>query len=99
VHNLADPNYCLDNRGSTTAGAQLGTWFCADGTGASRDNLRFNQAADGKLTSRVSGLAVTAPTGGTGLLSQQSVNSSAAQKWNAGAAGKLSNGPIPYDAY
>ncbi|NUS55448.1 MAG: hypothetical protein HOV66_11400, partial [Streptomycetaceae bacterium] len=98
VHSLKDPTYCLDNRGSVAAGAALGIWACKDGTGAVRDNLRFD-APNGALVSRVSGLRITAPTSGTGAVTQTAANGSTAQVWNAGASAPLTFGPIPYDAY
>lgn len=98
VHSLKDPTYCLDNRGSVASGAALGIWACKDGTGAVRDNLRFD-VSNGALVSRVSGLRVTAPTSGTGAVTQTAANGSTAQVWNAGASAPLTFGPIPYDAY
>ncbi|MDI2128868.1 ricin-type beta-trefoil lectin domain protein [Yinghuangia seranimata] len=98
IHSLKDPTFCLDNRGSTTAGAGLGIWACKEGTGAVRDNLRFD-VVGGAIVSRVSGLRVTAPTSGTGNVTQTAANGSAAQVWNAGASAPLTFSPIPYDAY
>ncbi|MGW9209987.1 ricin-type beta-trefoil lectin domain protein [Embleya sp. NPDC055664] len=98
VHSLKDPAYCLDNRGATAAGAGLGIWRCDDAHGAYLNNLRFDTDAAGRLVSRVSGLAVTAPAG-NGAVTQQPVGASPAQTWTAGASVALPYSVIPYDAY
>ncbi|MCF2528167.1 ricin-type beta-trefoil lectin domain protein [Yinghuangia sp. KLBMP8922] len=98
VHSLKDPNFCLDNRGTTAAGSGVGIWSCKDGVGAYRDNLRFDSVA-GALVSRVSGLRVTAPGGGNGAVTQQAANGTSGQTWAPGAAVPLGFSPIPYDAY
>jgi hypothetical protein len=97
VHSLKDPTFCLDNHGSTAAGNGIGIWSCKDGTGAYRDNLRFDSVG-GALVSRVSGMRVTAPTSGTGNVTQQAANGTTAQVWNPGASAPLGFSPIPYDA-
>ncbi|NUU26465.1 MAG: hypothetical protein HOV68_33920 [Streptomycetaceae bacterium] len=97
VHSLKDPAFCLDNRGATAAGSGVGIWACQDGTGAYRDNLRFDYTG-GALVSRVSGLRVTAPAG-NGPVTQQPANGGSAQTWARDAAAPIPYSPIPYDAY
>ncbi|MGR7001590.1 RICIN domain-containing protein [Yinghuangia aomiensis] len=58
-----------------------------------------SDASNGALVSRVSGLRITAPTSGTGAVTQTAANGSTAQVWNAGASAPLTFSPIPYDAY
>jgi len=99
VHSLKDAAYCLDNRGSTAAGAGLGIWRCDDAHGAYLNNLRFDVGADGQLISRVSGLVATAPTSGNGPITQQPAGASVAQKWAAGASAPMPYSVISYDAY
>jgi len=99
VHSLKDANYCLDNRGSTSAGAGVGIWRCDDAHGAYLNNLRFDAGPDGQLISRVSGLLVTAPTGGNGAITQQPAGTSADRRWTAGASAPMPYSVIPYDAY
>ncbi|MFF7248046.1 ricin-type beta-trefoil lectin domain protein [Embleya sp. NPDC008237] len=99
VHSLADPAFCLDNRGATAAGSAMGIWRCDDAHGAYLNNLRFDVGADGRLISRVSGLVATAPTAGNGAITQQPAGASATQQWTAGASVPLPYSVIPYDAY
>ncbi|MFF5479268.1 RICIN domain-containing protein [Streptomyces sp. NPDC012935] len=85
LQSSADPDYCLDSRGSTDRG--VGIWTCDSVEGRNGQNLMFVVDGDGVIRPAIAfGTAVT-PEGGAGDgLSLESVSGGGGQRWKAGAA-------------
>ncbi|MEU8851221.1 RICIN domain-containing protein [Streptomyces sp. NPDC048564] len=85
LQSSADPDYCLDSRGSTDRG--VGVWTCDSVEGRNGQNLMFVVDGDGVIRPAIAfGTAVT-PAGGAGDgLSLESVSGGGGQRWKAGAA-------------
>lgn len=84
LQSAADPDFCLDSRGSTDRG--VGVWTCDSVHGSNGRNLQFLVDGDGVIRPAIAiGTAVT-PDGGAGdELSLESVSGDAGQRWKAGA--------------
>ncbi|MFF4587673.1 ricin-type beta-trefoil lectin domain protein [Streptomyces sp. NPDC001388] len=82
VQSYADPDFCLDSRGSVDRG--VGVWQCASVDGRNGDNLRFTVDADGTMRPAIAILTgVTAePDGGVTL---RPLDGGEEQRWRAGA--------------
>ncbi|MFJ8634239.1 ricin-type beta-trefoil lectin domain protein [Streptomyces sp. NPDC093568] len=85
LQSAADPDFCLDSRGSTDRG--VGVWTCDSVEGRNGRNLMFLVDDDGLIRPAIAiGTAVT-PDGGAGDgLSLEPVSGSTGQRWRAGAA-------------
>ncbi|MFD0005286.1 ricin-type beta-trefoil lectin domain protein [Streptomyces sp. NPDC127178] len=85
LQSSADPDFCLDSRGSTDRG--VGVWTCDSVEGRNGQNLMFVVDGDGVIRPAIAfGTAVT-PAGGAGDgLSLESVSGGGGQRWKAGAA-------------
>jgi len=84
LQSSADPDYCLDSRGSTERG--VGIWTCDSVAGPNGRNLRFVVDGDGVIRPAIAvGTAVT-PEGGAGDgLSLEALSGREGQRWRAGA--------------
>ncbi|MFC9283553.1 ricin-type beta-trefoil lectin domain protein [Streptomyces collinus] len=83
LRSAADPDFCLDSRGSTDRG--VGIWDCDSVYGRNGRNLRFTVDPDGTIRPEIAiGTAVT-PDGDDNL-ELDPLDGSAAQRWRAGAA-------------
>ncbi|SDM83237.1 Ricin-type beta-trefoil lectin domain-containing protein [Streptomyces sp. cf386] len=81
----ADPDYCLDSRGSTGRG--VGIWTCDSVYGSNGQNLKFVVDGDGLIRPAIAVERAVTPDGGAGDgLSLESVSGGAEQRWKAGAA-------------
>jgi len=81
VQSAADPEYCLDSRGSVDRG--VGIWTCSSVNGRNGRNLRFSVDAHGVIRPGIApGQAVT-PAGGRLALLQETGR--ADQRWRAGS--------------
>ncbi|MFJ8110211.1 ricin-type beta-trefoil lectin domain protein [Streptomyces sp. NPDC096132] len=82
VQSAADPDFCLDSRGSVDNG--IGVWECASVEGDHGDNLRFTVDADGTIRPQIAILTgVTADAGGG--VSLEPLDGGGDQRWRAGA--------------
>jgi hypothetical protein len=83
LQSSADPDFCLDSRGSVDNG--VGVWSCASVDGRNGQNLRFTVDGDGTISTAIAALtALTANA--TGGLSLEPLDGNADQVWRAGAA-------------
>lgn len=81
VQSYADPEFCLDSRGSVERG--VGIWACDSVNGDKGQNLRFAVDSRGFIRPGIApGHAVT-PVGG-GALALEEENGDAEQRWRAG---------------
>ncbi|MFG1668599.1 ricin-type beta-trefoil lectin domain protein [Streptomyces sp. Y7] len=85
LQSAADPDFCLDSRGSTDRG--VGIWSCDSVDGRNGRNLMFVVDGAGLIRPAIAfGTAVT-PDGGSGdVLSLEPAGGSSAQRWRAGAS-------------
>ncbi|MBT1095254.1 RICIN domain-containing protein [Streptomyces sp. Tu102] len=85
LQSAADPDFCLDSRGSTDRG--VGIWSCDSVDGRNGRNLMFVVDGAGLIRPAIAfGTAVT-PDGGAGdALSLEPASGSSAQRWRAGAS-------------
>ncbi|MFD7280048.1 RICIN domain-containing protein [Streptomyces sp. NPDC059862] len=83
VQSSADPDYCLDSRGSTDKG--VGIWECASVDGRNGQNLKFAVGGDGVIRPAVAVETAVTPDGDGGL-ALLPVNGGSGQRWRAGAA-------------
>ncbi|MCX4762636.1 RICIN domain-containing protein [Streptomyces sp. NBC_01275] len=82
VQSYADPDFCLDSRGSVDDG--VGVWQCSSAEGDHGDNLRFTADADGTIRPAIAiETALTADAGGG--VSLESLDEAGDQLWRAGA--------------
>ncbi|MER5940240.1 RICIN domain-containing protein [Streptomyces sp. NPDC001928] len=85
LQSAADPDFCLDSRGSTDRG--VGIWTCDSVHGSNGQNLMFLVDDYGMIRPAIAIDTVVTPAGGAGDgLSLESVSGSAGQRWRAGAA-------------
>ncbi|AZQ35232.1 ricin-type beta-trefoil lectin domain protein [Streptomyces cyaneochromogenes] len=85
LQSAADPDFCLDSRGSTDRG--VGIWECASVHGSNGQNLQFVVDGDGVIRPAIAVETAVTPWGGAGDgLSLESVSGGAGQRWKAGAA-------------
>ncbi|MEU5314238.1 RICIN domain-containing protein [Streptomyces sp. NPDC021562] len=83
VQSAADPDFCLDSRGSVDKG--VGIWQCSSVDGDHGANLRFTVDPDGTIRPAVAvGTALT--PNGDDRLTLAPTDDSTAQRWQAGAA-------------
>ncbi|MFC5217627.1 ricin-type beta-trefoil lectin domain protein [Streptomyces coerulescens] len=85
LQSAADPDFCLDSRGSTDRG--VGIWSCDSVDGRNGRNLMFVVDGAGLIRPAIAfGTAVT-PYGGAGDgLSLEPASGNSAQRWRAGAS-------------
>ncbi|MER6533921.1 RICIN domain-containing protein [Streptomyces sp900105755] len=82
LQSAADPDFCLDSRGSVDKG--VGIWSCSSVDGDHGDNLRFTVTPDGEIRPEIALETALTPTGGDGL-SLDRVTDETLQRWRAGA--------------
>lgn len=82
VQSAADPDFCLDSRGSVDRG--VGVWDCDSVDGDHGDNLRFTVDPDGAIRPAIAIETALTADGGEEL-SLEPLTGSAAQRWRAGA--------------
>ncbi|MEU5594696.1 RICIN domain-containing protein [Streptomyces sp. NPDC020298] len=82
VQSSADPDFCLDSRGSVDRG--VGVWHCASVDGDHGTNLRFTVDTDGAIRPAIAIETALTPDSG-GNLSFEPLTGSTAQRWRAGA--------------
>jgi hypothetical protein len=81
LQSAADPEYCLDSRGSVDRG--VGIWTCSSVNGRNGRNLRFSVDAHGVIRPGIApGHAVTPVGGGLALLPETGRPD---QRWRAGS--------------
>ncbi|MGW0826781.1 RICIN domain-containing protein [Streptomyces sp. NPDC002845] len=83
LQSYADPEYCLDSRGSTDRG--VGIWACSSVEGRNGQNLRFAVDARGVIRPGTAPDHAVTPDA-TGTVSLRLEEGSAGQRWRAGAA-------------
>ncbi|MEU8933424.1 RICIN domain-containing protein [Streptomyces sp. NPDC048409] len=81
VQSAADPDFCLDSRGSVDKG--VGIWSCSSVDGEHGANLRFTVLSDGEIRPEIAIETALAPDGDR--LSLDPVDDGTAQRWRAGA--------------
>jgi hypothetical protein len=85
LQSAADPEYCLDSRGSTDRG--VGIWTCDSVEGRNGQNLKFVVDGDGVIRPAIAVETAVTPQGGAGDgLSLEPVSAGGGQRWKAGAA-------------
>ncbi|MGW3125356.1 RICIN domain-containing protein [Streptomyces sp. NPDC001076] len=82
LQSAADPDFCLDSRGSVDKG--VGIWSCASVDGDHGVNLRFTVTPDGEIRPEIAIETALTPNGGDEL-SLDRVNDETSQRWRAGA--------------
>ncbi|MER5429314.1 RICIN domain-containing protein [Streptomyces sp. NPDC002588] len=83
VQSQADPDFCLDSRGSVDKG--VGVWNCDSAEGDHGDNLTFTVDADGTVRPAIAiETAMTADAGGG--VSLEPLDEAGDQRWRAGTA-------------
>ncbi|MEW1778908.1 RICIN domain-containing protein [Streptomyces sp. NPDC086777] len=82
LQSAADPDFCLDSRGSVDNG--VGIWSCSSVDGDHGDNLRFTVTPDGEIRPEIALETALTPTGDDEL-SLNRVNDGPSQRWRAGA--------------
>ncbi|MFG2959535.1 RICIN domain-containing protein [Streptomyces sp. NPDC048291] len=82
LQSAADPDFCLDSRGSVDKG--VGIWSCDSVDGDHGDNLRFTVTPDGEIRPEIALETALTPTGAD-QLSLTPVNDGTGQRWRAGA--------------
>ncbi|MEV6764946.1 RICIN domain-containing protein [Streptomyces sp. NPDC051105] len=83
LQSAADPDFCLDSRGSVDKG--VGIWECSSVDGDHGDNLRFTVTFDGEIRPEIA-LATALTPNGDDQLSLDPANDGTAQRWRAGAS-------------
>ncbi|MER7836055.1 RICIN domain-containing protein [Streptomyces sp. NPDC096040] len=83
LQSAADPDFCLDSRGSVDKG--VGIWECSSVDGDNGDNLRFTVVSDGEIRPAIAIETALTPNGDD-QLSLDPVNDGTAQRWRAGAS-------------
>ncbi|MGC9542667.1 ricin-type beta-trefoil lectin domain protein [Streptomyces sp. UG1] len=85
LQSAANPEYCLDSRGSTYRG--VGVWTCDSVHGPNGQNLKFLVDGDGAIRPAIAIETAVTAYGGAGYgLSLQPLNGDARQRWRAGAS-------------
>ncbi|WP_171108403.1 MULTISPECIES: RICIN domain-containing protein [unclassified Streptomyces] len=86
LQSAADPDYCLDSRGSTDRG--VGIWTCSSVEGRNAQNLKFVVDDAGLIRPAIAVETAVTPDGGDGLefRSLDDSNGDPDQRWRAGAA-------------
>ncbi|WP_128431356.1 RICIN domain-containing protein [Streptomyces cyaneus] len=85
LQSAADPDFCLDSRGSTDRG--VGIWTCDSVYGRNGQNLMFMVDGDGLIRPAIAFETAVTPEGGAGgRLSLEPVGGGVGQRWRAGAA-------------
>ncbi|MEU5521178.1 RICIN domain-containing protein [Streptomyces sp. NPDC047860] len=79
----ADPDYCLDSRGSVERG--VGIWDCDSVDGRNGLNLRFTVDARGVIRPAVAPDHAVTPEGGAGAVALVRETGRTDQRWRAGA--------------
>lgn len=82
VQSFADPDFCLDSRGSVDDG--LGIWTCESLDSSNGDNLRFEVESTGVIRPVIAPDHALAPAGGEGL-ELAPADGDDDQRWKAGA--------------
>ncbi|MER5912115.1 RICIN domain-containing protein [Streptomyces sp. NPDC001982] len=84
VQSAADPDFCLDSRGSVDRG--VGIWECSSVYGSNGQNLRFTVDSDGVIRPAIAIETAVAPDGdgGDGMVLEP-LDGGAGQRWRAGA--------------
>ncbi|WP_441349099.1 RICIN domain-containing protein [Streptomyces sp. NTH33] len=83
LRSAADPDFCLDSRGSVERG--VGIWTCSSVEGRNGRNLTFTVDPDGVIRPAVALATGLTPNAG-GHLSLAPLTGSTAQRWRAGDA-------------
>ncbi|MGW7422460.1 ricin-type beta-trefoil lectin domain protein [Streptomyces sp. NPDC054813] len=83
LQSAADPDFCLDSRGSVDKG--VGIWECSSVDGDHGDNLRFTVVSDGEIRPEIAIETALTPNGDD-QLSLDPVSDGTAQLWRAGAS-------------
>ncbi|MFJ3337587.1 ricin-type beta-trefoil lectin domain protein [Streptomyces sp. NPDC086766] len=83
LQSAADPDFCLDSRGSVDNG--VGIWTCSSVYGDHGRNLRFAVDPDGVIRPAIAIETALTPDEGGGL-SLDPLNGDTVQRWRAGAA-------------
>ncbi|MGW0885019.1 ricin-type beta-trefoil lectin domain protein [Streptomyces sp. NPDC002671] len=83
LRSSADPDFCLDSRGSVDRG--VGIWDCGSVYGRNGRNLRFTVTADGTIRPAIAPDTAVTPNGHYGV-SLEPLAPGPAQHWRAGAA-------------
>ncbi|MFE5816387.1 RICIN domain-containing protein [Streptomyces sp. NPDC056479] len=84
LQSAADPDFCLDSRGSTDRG--VGIWTCDSVEGGNGQNLKFVVDGDGVIRPAIAVETAVTPDGGAGDgLSLERVGEGSGQRWRAGA--------------
>ncbi|MFD7303766.1 ricin-type beta-trefoil lectin domain protein [Streptomyces pharetrae] len=81
LRSAADPEYCLDSRGSVDRG--VGIWTCSSVTGRNGRNLRFTVDGHGVVRPEIAPDHAVTPAGG-GSLALLPETGRADQRWRAG---------------
>lgn len=85
LQSSADPDYCLDSRGSTERG--VGIWTCDSVAGPNGRNLTFVVDGDGVIRPAIAVETAVTPRGGAGYgLSLEALSGRKDQRWRAGAS-------------
>ncbi|MEU6556202.1 RICIN domain-containing protein [Streptomyces sp. NPDC046915] len=82
VQSSADPDFCLDSRGSVDRG--VGVWDCDSVDGDHGANLRFTVDADGAIRPAIA-IETALTEGSGGELSLEPLTGGSSQRWRAGA--------------
>ncbi|MEU9382522.1 RICIN domain-containing protein [Streptomyces sp. NPDC048279] len=83
LQSAADPDFCLDSRGSVDKG--VGIWTCSSVDGDHGGNLRFTVLSDGEIRPETAIETALTPDGDD-QLSLDPVDDGTAQLWRAGAS-------------
>ncbi|MFD3589660.1 ricin-type beta-trefoil lectin domain protein [Streptomyces sp. NPDC058683] len=83
LQSAADPDFCLDSRGSVDKG--VGIWQCSSVDGDHGDNLRFTVVFDGEIRPEIA-LETALTPNGDDRLALDPVDDGTAQRWRAGAS-------------
>ncbi|WP_406436570.1 ricin-type beta-trefoil lectin domain protein [Streptomyces sp. NBC_00631] len=83
LQSAADPDFCLDSRGSVDKG--VGIWNCDSVDGDHGINLRFTVTPDGEIRPAIA-LETSLTPNGDDELSLDRVDDTTAQRWRAGAS-------------
>ncbi|MET7681964.1 RICIN domain-containing protein [Streptomyces sp. NPDC005423] len=83
VRSAADPDLCLDSRGSVDKG--VGIWECASVDGDHGQNLTFTVDSDGVIRPAIAIETAVTPADGDGV-ALRPLNGGTAQRWAAGAS-------------
>ncbi|MFJ9559668.1 RICIN domain-containing protein [Streptomyces fuscichromogenes] len=82
LQSAADPDFCLDSRGSVDKG--VGIWSCSSVDGDHGDNLRFTVTPDGEIRPETALATALTPTGDD-QLALTPADDGTGQRWRAGA--------------